>query len=202
MKLLMLVISGIGIFFLGACSSNKKVSNELHPQGARVLDESGIGKKYSALKDIQVDEDGAITGGKRSMYDQASKLGGYRKEYKTPDYLTKNFDQKEWNGSKNYSTGSYQGNSQARETGKNSRFQGDQANIAGQQSWLGNEKYNTGSYQTAGAREGQQAAIQGGENAQVAQREKVWGWNPKIYSADEYREMTISQTRSLLGKDK
>lgn len=202
MKLLKFILSGMGIFLLGACSSSKKSSNELYPQGARVLDESAIGKKYSALKNIQVDEEGAITGGKRSMYDRASDIKGYRKDYKTPDYLTKNFDQKQWNGRKDYSTGSYQGTSQARETGQNSRFQGDKSGIAGQKSWLGNKKYDTGSYQTSGARESQKAAIQGGENAQVAHRKKVWGWDPKIYSADEYREMTVSQTRSLLGKDK
>lgn len=201
MKSLMLILFGLAAFFLGACSSNKKSSNELYPQGARVLDESGIGKKYSALKDVQIDEDGTITGGKRSQFDRASRGSRSHKNYKTPDYLTKNYNQKQWNGSKDYATGSYQGTSQARERNQNSRFQGNQANVAGQQAWLDNKQYSTGSYQTAGARESQQTAVQGGENAQVAERKKVWGWTPKIYSADEYRDMSISQTRSLLGKD-
>lgn len=200
MKLLMLIFSGLGVFLLGSCASNKKVSNELHPQGARVMDLQSS-DKYDWKKDIQVGEDGSITGGKRSQFDRASKNGGYRKEYKTPDYLTKNYDQKEWNGSKNYTTGSYQGTSQARETRQSSRYQGDRAHLVGQQSWLAGKQFDKGSYKTKGAREGRAAHVKTGENAQVANRKKVWAWNPKIYNQDEYREMTVAETRSLLGKD-
>ncbi|MGE9268704.1 MAG: hypothetical protein ACQKBY_11455 [Verrucomicrobiales bacterium] len=196
------LLRGLLVFataFLVSCAGGDKEMEELIPEGARTVDLNSS-DKYNWMKDVQMGKDGSITGGKRSMYDNAGSAG-YRGRVKTPEYLKKDYYQKEWNGSKNYAAGSYDGKMGARESGTNSRFGGQQAHGSGQEAWMAGKNYAAGTYQTGNARERSRDEVERSGVAVVEHRERVWGWNPTIYSKDEYRKMTMQETRSLLGKE-
>lgn len=205
MKVKQLALLSLPIFFgLGACSSTESETSA--PEVAAVKS----GGEYNLRQnnpyewnsdDVQGGADGTFSGGKRSQYDQR-KMSSYAKSRKMPDYYSREYHSKNWNGSKDYSAGSYQVSKTPNESGKRSWFGGKKSSHSGSSAHGVGKAYDTGNYRTASAREAGQASSRTGTDAggYVESRRAIKRKPLLVMSQDEYRQLTVDQSRSLLGK--
>lgn len=151
--------------------------------------------------DVQGGADGTFAGGKRSQYDQR-KMSSYAKSRKMPDFYSREFHSKNWNGSKDYSAGSYQVSKTANESGKRSWFGGKKSGHSGSSAYGVGKAYDSRSYRTASVHEAGQASARTGTDASgyVESRRAVKRKPLLVMSQDQYRQMSVDQSRSLLGK--
>ena len=195
---LLIVTSG-----LVSCSSSSSDSGlEPEAQGATVtkIDKKGKNNPFAFNnEDVEKGDNGSITGGKRSMYDTQAESAYAKANGDLPDYLQRSYQKKAWAGGKNYSTGSYQTGSYG-ESGKKSWFGGRKSNEASRVAGATGKDFSTGSYQTGSANETGRS-VRTGSNAYVEGRNSDgWGRTPTIFSASEYRSLSMGQARRLLGR--
>ena len=191
------------IFFgLGACSSTE--SEVSAPEMATV--NSGLETNLQqnnpyewSNSDIQRGEDGNFTGGKRSHYDQ-KKIASYGKNRKAPGYFSRDYHSKVWNGSKDYSTGSFQREKSYQEANKRSWFGGEKSRSDGKIAQGSRTSYQTGSYRKGSANESGQS-IQVPHSGYLRSRRRAGRKPLLIIEQDEYRQLSVDQSRSLLGKE-
>lgn len=188
--------------FLGACSSTE--SEVQAPE----LAAQQTGQEYSLRQnnpfewsndDIQRDDGGNFAGGKRSEYDQ-KKVASYGKDRKAPGYFSRDYHSKAWNGSKDYSAGSYQGGKSYSESNKRSWFGGKKSRAGDQVAQGTHQSYRTGSYGTGSATETGQSARVAPNSGYLKSRQSVKRKPLLIIEQDEYRQLSVDQSRSLLGK--
>lgn len=148
--------------------------------------------------DIQKGDDGRVTGGKRSQFDTRTE-SAYAANQNLPNYMKKSYQKKAWSGERSYETGSYQTSSYG-DSGKRTWFGGKKAGEASQVARASGRNYATGSYRTGSANEAGQI-VPTGPNAYAESRtQDGWGRTPTVYSLTEYRNLTVGQTKSLLGR--
>lgn len=150
-------------------------------------------------EDIQRDESGNFAGGKRSAYDQ-KKIASYGKSRKVPGYLTRDYHSKAWNGSKDYSTGSYQDSTSFQGTQKKSWIEGEKSSADQKMARGSKTNYQAGDYRTGSAGEsGQGVSVP--ESGYLNSRRSVKRKPLLMIEKDEYRQLSVGQSRSLLGKE-
>lgn len=189
------------LLWLGACSSTEtelsapEIAQTEKPRSGDLRQNNPF--EWSN-EDIQRDDGGNLIGGKRSQYDQ-KKISAYAKSRKTPGYLSREYHSQAWNGSKDYYAGSFQGQKSYREAGKKSWFGGKKSRADGKVSQANNQAYRTGSYRPGSAQEtGQNARVQG--SGYVESRRSVKRKPFLLIEQAEYRQLSVDQSRSLLGK--
>lgn len=186
---------------LGACSSAE--SEVSAPEVAAVKS----GGEYSlrqnnpfewSNEDIKRDDGGNFAGGKRSEYDQ-KKMASYGKDRKAPGYFSRDYHSKAWNGSKDYSVGSFQGGESYRESEKRSWFGGKKSHADGLAARERGKSFQTGNYRAGSANEtGQMVRVP--SSGYVESRRSVKRKPLLVIEEDEYRQLSVDQSRSLLGK--
>ncbi|MDB4508292.1 hypothetical protein N9051_01780 [Akkermansiaceae bacterium] len=189
---------------LGACSSKETETSA--PEVAAVKSGGEFNLRQNNpyewnSDDVQGGSSGTFAGGKRSQYDQR-KMSSYAKSREMPDFYSREFHSKNWNGSKDYSAGSYQVSKTPNESGKRSWFGGKKSSHSGSSAYGVGKAYDAGSYRTASAREAGQASASTGTDAggYVESRRAIKRKPLLVMSKNEYRQMSVDQTRSLLGK--
>lgn len=188
---------------LSACSSSTTEVTvtevtEAQPRGERDLKQSNPFEW--SQDDVSRGDDGNFSGGKRSTYDKR-KISSYGKDRKAPDFFSREYHSTAWNGSKDYSSGSYRIAKKPTKTGKRSWFGGKKSSHSGTTANEGSQSYSTGNYRTSAARESGSAARTGtGAGGYVESRRAVKRKPLLIIGQDEYRKMSVDQTRSLLGR--
>ncbi|MEN8681336.1 MAG: hypothetical protein ABF391_14930 [Akkermansiaceae bacterium] len=190
-------------FGLVSCSSSDKDTGLTapEPQGARQVEigKDGSNNPFAFNKsDVEQGENGLITGGKRSQFDQKTNSAYVNANAKAPAYLQKSYSKQTWAGAKNYSTGSYQ-TSGYRQSGRKSWFGGRESSQANKIANASGKGFGTGSYQTGSATESGRR-VSTGSSAYVDQQARD-GWRRvKIIEGDEYRSISMGQAKSLLGR--
>lgn len=194
--------------FLGisACSSTTTEVTapevaQSQPRGERDLKQSNPFEW--SQDDVSRGDDGNFSGGKRSSYDrrQVSSYGKDRKDRKAPDFFSREYHSKAWNGSNDYSTGSYRVAKKPTETGKRTWFSGKKSSHPRTKAHTGNQTYRTGSFHSGAANETGQVARTGTDAGGYVESRRAVKRKPLlIIGQDEYRKMSIDQTRSLLGR--
>ena len=183
---------------LGSCGTKEREGDEVINGKARIIDLQSS-DKYNWRRNVEVGEDGTIMGGKRSQYDDASS-NQFRKNYKTPDYLKKGYATKKWQGQRDFSAGSFEGRTVAREGGQASRWADSASRESTLRSRADGNSYATERFQTGSAREGGFEAVTRTPNAEAAYRQRTWGEKWEIFTPEGYRDMTVAETRGLLGR--
>jgi len=183
---------------ISACSSTETSSEEFTSaelKGGREMSLTQNNPFAWKKDDVQRGDGDVITGGKRSSFDKRV-ASSYGTKDSSPKYTSKRYQSKAWVGNKDYSKGSFR--TQEWGSNKKSRYAGRASNEAGSTARAAGQKYKTGQFGSGSARESTKSAVNHTANSYGGKR---WGYKPPIYSYDEYRQMTIGQTRSLLGKD-
>ena len=148
--------------------------------------------------DVQRGRDGSITGGKRSEYDQR-KQASLGKKGKRSSYLDKDYVTKRWQGSKDFAKGSYSTKGYA-ESGKASRFSGRRNGAGNKQASASGQTFATKNFGTSSARERGRGSIATptsrfhGKSANMTL--------PVYDNMEDFRNLSVNQTRSWLGRDR
>ncbi len=179
-----------------ACSSAQKEeasTTELQSGRNISLNENNI---FAWKKeDVSRGENNEITGGKRSQFDKRAQAA-FGKGAKSPDFYKRDYHSKAWTGKKDYSKGSFKtnrwnGGGSSRFSGKNSRESQRSANASG-------KRFRTSNFNTGSAREKSYSAVNHSSSSYDNRRSS---FRPTIFSLSEYRQMSLGQSRSLLGKE-
>ncbi|MDG2401328.1 MAG: hypothetical protein P8M04_12225 [Akkermansiaceae bacterium] len=198
-RLFYLVILGLGL--VSCSSSNKDTGLESEAQGARTvtISKDGSNNPFAFKKgDVEQGDNGLITGGKRSQFEQKASSAYADANANAPAYLKKSYNRQTWAGPKDYSTGSYK-TSGFRQSGQKSGLSGRKASQTNKVANAGEKGFGTGSYVTGNASEGGRK-VSTGSSAYVDQQARD-GWRRvKIIESDEYRSISMGQAKSLLGR--
>ncbi|MGJ8697244.1 MAG: hypothetical protein ACSHYF_13080 [Verrucomicrobiaceae bacterium] len=194
--LLLTIPIGLGLV---SCSSTK--TEESPAPVAKSGGEYHLNEKNPfewSASDVMQGKDGTFEGGKRSHFENQA-ASSFNRKRDTPSYFSREYHSKKWNGSKDYSTGSYQVNQTPTETGKRSWFGGKKSSSSGKSATGVDQSYATGSYRTGTARE-TGSYIQKKDDPYTAYRQKTGARPIAIFSKKSYRNLSVNQSRSLLGK--
>ncbi len=195
-----LLILGFG---LASCSSSDSETGLTAPEptGARKVEigKDGSNNPFAFKKsDVEQGDNGLITGGKRSQFEQRASSAYANANSKAPAYLQKSYNKQTWAGAKDYSTGSYK-TSGYRKSGRKSWFGGRESSQSKKVASAAGKGFGTGSYRTGNATESGRA-VSTGSSAYV-DRQARDGWRRvKIIESDEYRSLSMGQAKSLLGR--
>ncbi len=186
---------------LAACSSQQVDTGEVTGTAQETGGEYSLNDKNPfewSADDVERGDSGNFEGGKRSRYDGRGE-SSYAKSRKTPGYMTREYHSAAWNGKKDYSTGSYSGSTKSSRDSKRSWFGWNKNLNADKVASASGKNYKAGSYNTGSAREsGNTVASPSSPYADYRQR---IGTKPMvIFSQETYRQMSMNQSRGLLGK--
>jgi len=193
------------VFLLSFClvvsscssSSEEEGTSKEFEGGHQVKGQDYMRDKYGInLQDVQQGEGDEIVGGKRSRYDERVSSAFAKGASKSPDYLKSRYHQKAWSGNKDYSKGSFKTDSWSGT--KTSRFANQSSRDSQKTARANDQDYSTGSYRTGGATEAGTSHV---SSQQSHYGQKRWERNLQIFDYDDYRKMSLDQTKSLLGKD-
>ncbi|MDB4274341.1 hypothetical protein N9846_01025 [Akkermansiaceae bacterium] len=192
-------------FGLTACSSN--VSSEVDTGEVKATAAAETGGEYSlnqknpfewSADDVERGQNGNFEGGKRSQYDGKSS-SAYGKSREAPGYLSRKYHSAAWNGNKDYSTGSYSSGSKKISQGKKSWFGWNKSRDSNKVARSSGQNFNTGSYTTGAARESGNVTASP-SSGYANDRQRIGAKPMIIYSQQTYRQMSVDQSRGLLGK--
>jgi len=185
-------------FLVVSCSSTEQeapTSAEL--KGGRTVDLTSNNVFAWKKEDVQRGDGNTITGGKRSQFDKKVDSSYGKKDSRVPAYFQKGYNSKKWSGKKDYSKGSYKTDGWGGTKG--SRFSQSKSREASRKGAAASgQSFRTNNYRVSGAREAGATPVNRGY---TSYDNKKWGYKPPIYTVDEYRQLSVGQTRSLLGKD-
>ena len=186
---------------LSACSSQKVDTGEVKGTAQESGGEYNLNQKNPfewSADDVKRGEDGSFQGGKRSRYD-ARSAAAYSKDRKVPGYFSRDYQTSAWSGDKSYNTGSYRESSKASREGKRSWFGWNKSRESNKVARASGKDFRTGSYQVGAAREsGNTVATP--SSAYTDERQRIGAKPMIIFSQQSYRQMTVDQSRGLLGK--
>lgn len=196
------MLSAVALGLVSCSTSSSESGLDAGPDGANVteIDKKGKNNPFAFKnEDVEKGDNGAITGGKRSMYDAKAESAYAKANGDLPNYLQRSYQKKAWAGGKNYSTGSYQTGSYG-QSGKKSWFGGRKSNESDQIANASGRNYSTGSYGTGSANESGRS-VRTGSNPYVDSRNSDgWGRVPTIIDEADHRRMSMGQAKSLLGR--
>ena len=200
-------LSALAFFFLASCSAMREVSRGSAAEG-KANSESSAEKGTAQGKsrgnmfqwkdsDVQRGDDGSITGGRRSSYDQKRQASLGRKGSQA-NYMDKDYVAKRWQGNKDFSKGSYSTKSYA-ESGKRSSATGERSRFSKKRASADGNTFATKAFSASSAREGGRNAI----TTPTSQfHGKKSGMLLPIFSKDQdFRNLSVDQTRNWLGRD-
>lgn len=191
----------LGLGLVSCSSSDKNVGLDPESQGARnvTIAKDGSNNPFAFKKgDVEKGDDGLITGGKRSQFEQRANSAYADAKANAPAYLQKSYNKQTWAGPKDYSTGSYK-TSGYRQSGQDSEFGKRKANQTNKVANATNRGFGTASYRTGNASEGGREISTGSSNYVDKQARDGWR-RVKIIESDEYRSISMRQAKSLLGR--
>lgn len=187
------------LFGLAACSSTEVDSGEVKGAAQETGGEYSLNQKNPfewSADDVKTSANGAYQ--KRSQFDR-QEGSTYAKSRKTPGYLSREYQSAAWNGKKDYSAGSYKSGTKTSKAGKKSWFGWKKNKDANKVAGASGQNFRTGNYTTASARESGNIVASPNSNY-AAYRQRI-GTKPMIiYTQENYRKMSMDQSRSLLGK--
>ncbi|MDB4405844.1 MAG: hypothetical protein QNL24_04475 [Akkermansiaceae bacterium] len=185
---------------LVSCSSSQVDTGEVKGAAVETGGEFHLNQKNPfewSSEDVQRGSGGTYEGGKRSQFD-AKGESSYAKSRKAPGYFSRDFQSAAWNGNKNYSTGSYDAGKKTSTAGNKSWFGWKKNKDANKVARAAGQNFQTGGYTTAAARES--GNIVASPNSAYADSQRIGAKPIIIYSQESYRQMTMDQSRSLLGR--
>jgi hypothetical protein len=198
-RFLLLLILTAGLV---SCSSSDPESGLIpEPTGANQVEigKDGSNNPFAFKKeDIQQGDNGSITGGKRSQYEERADSAYARANADAPAYLQKSFHRKAWSGSQDYSTGSYRTGSNSQAETK-SRFANRKSNSSNKVARAAGQAFGTGSYGTGRANENGNTVTTGSSGYVDEQARDGWRKVP-ILEGDEYRSISMGRAKRLLGR--
>jgi len=185
---------------LVSCSSSPNESGiDPEPSGANQVKISEGNNPFAFSKeDVQTGGDGRVTGGKRSQFEMKAESAYAKANAETPKYFQKSYQQQAWSGSRDYRTGSYQTASNSNSKRK-SWFGRRKSSSAGKVAGVSGQGYDTGSYRTGQSNESGRTQATGSSGYVDEQRRDGWR-KIQILENKEYREISMGQARSLLGR--
>lgn len=160
---------------------------------------TGMDKFQSDVQFVKK-KDGSVVPNK----DLRSDFDGKQTNFGNLDFQGKEFTKKEyrnqrWAGKKQFSTKQYAGNTDASKFHHSPHFVQQQAKIQNQYVRDGEKQYGVESIAREGASEETKESLQYSEDSETNIRRKVYK-QPLIMSKDEYSDMTVEQTKSMLGR--
>ena len=192
------------LFGLAACSSTSTESADTGEVKGTAVESGGsyhLNQKNPfewSADDVKRGENGNFEGGKRSQFDSRSQAS-FGKDRKAPGYLSRDYHAAKWNGNKNYSAGSYNAGSKESSQAKKSWFGWNKNRDSNKVARASGQNYRTGSYTTGSARESGNI-VASPSNAYTDEKQRIGSKPLIIYSQKSYRQMSLDQSRSLLGK--
>lgn len=179
--------------FLAACAE-QRVTTKVPQTLEQRLDQKQGFKQDAEGNWVPVNDKRSALDGKVSSYFQ-EKDAKVRKDYKTGDFATES-----WNGSKDYKTRNYETKQDGQRFAKDSKFNGQNASESGSSnSREGTQNsYQTNNYATSGARE-QNSKFATRNDAAVQNRRETFE-QPDVMEWRAYREMSVEQSKSMLGR--
>lgn len=204
----------LALFCLSACSGRGKVedvptatesaSDFMSVENSDLAEAQGrmaLEKKYADFKDdVKVDKDGRVMAdSKRSQYEgkTSTVIGG---DWGSKEYAAARYSKKEWAGSKDFQSKSYEGETKNRWS-ESEWFLRKQAEEAGASSRLAQQNYRTENFQTQGAVEQGRVRVIDREGQAAAMEEKNFR-PPLIIDKRDYSKMTVEDSKNLLGRDR
>lgn len=179
----------------GGARESEKVLALSEGAGAAALE-----KRYAIGKDdVERGEDGTFKGGKRSQF-EGKKNVSFGGGLGTASYRKKEYNGKRWSGNTAAQTNMYGGNTDGSRFQTSSRFQGTSAAHSGRRSRFDGSSAATSRFKTGSANEASRRSIEKPSDAKTDFRRRVYP-EPPIMTEEEYRKMTVEQTRSILGRD-
>lgn len=185
------------LFLLGSCASDSGSSSAATSAPAkksltdRLSGETGYGTNSEGQWVAKSE--------KRSSFERGNRDSAYFKgDYSKKGYETKKFAKQSWWGDTKYESKSYQGDTDGSRFQTNSRLQGQGAREAGNSARLPGE-YRTGDYATNSAREAGSSRLSKPSDAETDVRRRVYT-PPAVIDWREQRNMSIGETKSLLGR--
>ena len=190
-------------FGLASCSSSDSDTGLTAPEsegGRNVsIGKDGSNNPFAFKKsDVEQGDNGLITGGKRSQFEQQANSAYANANASAPAYLQKSYSRQTWAGAKDYSTGSYKTGRYGKSV-QQSRFDSRQSNQANRVANSDGKGFGTRSYRTGSAIESGSNASKGSSAYVDEQRGDGWR-RVKIIEGDEYRSISMGQAKSLLGR--
>ncbi|MDA0766870.1 MAG: hypothetical protein O3A87_05420 [Verrucomicrobia bacterium] len=187
-----------------ASSSSSPGAGEAFPEQVIALGEGegamALDRKYAMQKgDVEYDEHGGVSGGKRSQY-EGQKQVQFGGEWAGKTYDKKQYEKRSWWGGKKVETKQYAGNMDGSRFQTASAYGSQNANADGQRSRFDGRQARTATYRVDAATEAGVSGVAKPSNAQADWRRDVYP-KPHIMGYRDYQEKSISETRSLLGRD-
>lgn len=180
----------------GAPKKRDKILALSEAEGAAALEDRYA---FNKDKDIEFDEHGNFSGGKRSQF-EGRKNVAFGGGIGTASYGTKNYSTKGWSGNTAAGKKMYEGSTDGSRFQTASQFQGTSATQMAQRSRFEGSNAPTSRYKTRKANETTRAAVEKPTDGWTDFRRRVYP-KPLIMSEADYKEMTVEQTRSILGRD-
>lgn len=138
------------------------------------------------------------TNDKRSPFESKGASPYFKGKFEGKTYKTGEYERKSWWGAKNYERKSYAGDTDGSRFQTASELSGRTARESSSDAGM-NTRYTTGTYATGAAREAAGKAISKPGDAETAARRRVYE-APEIIDWREQRNLSIEQTRGLLGR--
>ena len=182
------------VFAFASCASVQTVTQSKARSG---LDQ------YNNGYDMQKGEHGMMRSGsdKVSEYNRkATDIGS--KDFSGKNYNKENYRKQRWGGNKGYNAKQYGGKTDASRFKHSPHYvnQNARAQANGKYSTANQSGFKTGNYaaRSSRANEGRSNAVKKGSSGYVTSRNKKE--QPLIMSKDDYNELSVSDTKRMLGK--
>jgi hypothetical protein len=183
----------IAVFALASCASKQTFTQSKVRSG---LD------KYNNGYEIEKGDHGMMKSGsdKQSSYNnKRSNIGA--QDFSGKDYNKESYRKKRWGGNQDYAAKKYGGNTDGSQYKYSphyvNRNASSQAN--GQYATANQSQFNAGKFATGKANESRSTAVTTGSSGYVTSRNNNVS-EPLIMSRDDYNQLNVQQTNSMLGR--
>ncbi|SHJ82525.1 hypothetical protein SAMN02745181_2724 [Rubritalea squalenifaciens DSM 18772] len=186
---------GAAILLLSSCASERKVS---YTRG----ESSGISKYESDVR-YQQQADGSVRPNKdvRSQYDGRQEYLSAR-SFGGQDYTTEKYGKKRWGRNTDYANKQYGGKTDGSHFQYSPEFVQQQAMAQGQLARVNGQNYGANQYAAGQANvQNRNHYLAKPANAKTESRRGVYK-QPDIISKQDFTELSIEESKSLLGRDR
>ncbi len=182
-----------GILLLGLVSCSNSGSKD-RPQPMT------LSERLSQNYGYQQDEQGnwVPKSYKKSSFETQRDSPYFKGDIANKSFDTGSYDKKNWSGTKDFEHKDYKTTSQNSSDRQRSMFDGKTARGDGQ-AYQVPAPYRTSEYQTSDARENQGKDMDKTVDAETEWRRRVYP-KPKIVDYEKQRELSVEQSRGLLGR--
>ncbi|MGJ8656682.1 MAG: hypothetical protein ACSHX6_09535 [Akkermansiaceae bacterium] len=183
----------VAVFAFASCASEQTVTQ------AKVR--SGL-DKYNNGYEMEKGDHGMARSGsdKVSSYNNRRSDIGSR-DFSGKDYNKESYRKERWGGNKDYASKQYGGNMDGSKFKHSPHYvnRNASAQANGQYATANQSQFNAGKYATGRANEARSSEVQTSSNGYVISRNRT-AQEPLIMSRDEYNQLGVQQTNSMLGR--